>query len=167
MRTPSWFRQPTTAHTSGDWFHLLVTPAQGWVDVLDREMANHLKLPAVNQALRQDPGCMEAHLVLAAHTTNRDMARLHLEKAVSTGRALWNPVARAQGDFAWWGVTATRPFMRVIKALGDLGREMGDERVAGVCYRKLLAMNPYDNQGVRLLIEYDIEGEVEPPAWGR
>lgn len=50
--------------------------------------------------------------------------------------------------------------MRTIKALGDLGREMGDERVAGVCYRKLLAMNPYDNQGVRFVVG-DIEPEVE------
>lgn len=72
--------------------------------------------------------------------------------------------ARAQGDFAWWGVTATRPFMRVIKALGDLGREMGDERVAGVCYRKLLAMNPYDNQGVRVLVGDDVERQGETPA---
>ena len=163
MRTPFWFCQPTTAHIGGDWFHLLVTPVQEWVELLDREVAHHLKVPAANQALRLDPNCIEAHLVLAKDATNRDKARLHLEKAVGTGQDLWHPVARAQGDFAWWGVTATRPFMRAIRALGELAMEMGDERVAEVCYRKLLAMNPADNQGVRSVVE-DVEPEGETPA---
>lgn len=163
MRTPSWYRPQTTAHIGGDWFHALVTPAQEWVDVLDREVANHLKVPAANQALRLDPGSIEAHLVLAEDTTDPDMARLHLEKAVRTGQDLWHPVARDQDDFAWWGVTATRPFMRAIKALGDLTSEMGDERVSGICYRKLLAMNPVDNQGVRFVLG-DVELEVEAAA---
>ena len=33
--------------------------------------------------------------ILAENTTDRDMARLHLEKAVRTGQDLWHPVARA------------------------------------------------------------------------
>ncbi|TPG55484.1 hypothetical protein EAH89_14635 [Roseomonas nepalensis] len=63
-------------------------------------MANHLKVLASNQALRLDSGCIEAHSALAEDTTDQDMARLHLEKAVRIGQDLWHPLARARDDFA-------------------------------------------------------------------
>ena len=97
-----------------------------------------------------DPGCIEAHLHLADIAKDDRTAYAHLAKAVETGRQLWEPVAAAEEDFAFWGVTATRPFMRAIAALGHWYVEQGDNERASALYHELLAMNPLDSQGIRL-----------------
>ncbi|WP_431271783.1 hypothetical protein [Dankookia sp. P2] len=104
-------------------------------------------------ALREDPGCIEAHLFLAEHVIEDWECYAHLSKAVETGRALWEPVAAreaaADEGFSWWGVFATRPYMRAIAALADWQREHGDVESAAELYQDLLAKNPHDNQGIR------------------
>ena len=50
-------------------------------------------------------------------------------------------------------MTATRPYMRAVHALGLAHREAGDEAAARDCFDKLLEMNPNDNQGVRCLLD--------------
>ena len=105
-------------------------------------------------ALIEDPGCIEAHLFQGSCAKDPELRMQHLQAAIIAGHALWDPVAKAEGeDMTWWGFAATRPYMRAIKALGieHLGR--GDERAARECFEALLEMNPNDNQGVRQALE--------------
>ena len=80
--------------------------------------------------VKEDPGCIEAHLFLARHARDTHLAYAHLSTAVATGQALWKPVAAAQHDFAWWGVTATRPCMHAIKELALWHAGAGDDLAA-------------------------------------
>lgn len=152
MRTPRWFHAPATSRVGGDLFHVVETPAAEWMPFLDADLPFEHKAFAAHRALDEDPGCIEAHLFLTGHAKDGELARLHLAKAVTTGEALWAPVAATQADFSWWGVTATRPYMRAIKAVGDLLVEARDEVEAHRFYDALLRMNPGDNQGVRYVL---------------
>lgn len=167
MRVPRWFHRPTTARVGGGAFHAVESPAAGWVGhIEDDGLPFERRAAAANLALRDDPGCIEAHAFLAAHAEDPDLARLHLVKALRTGQAFWEPVAREQPDFAWWSVAATRHYMRALKQLGDLLAGLGDAHTAGICYRKLLEMNPRDNQGVRSIVRRAPGAEPEAAAEG-
>jgi hypothetical protein len=144
-----WIDAPTTARVGGTAFHAVESPTAAVVERMEQEPEFARKVRFAFIALTDDPGCIEAHLFLAEHTEDERRARTHLEKAVATGRQLWEPVAAAQDDFAYWGVTATRPFMRALAALGDWHADQGDEEAAQEIYDELLAKNPADSQGVR------------------
>ena len=97
-------------------------------------------------ALIEDPGCIEAHLFRGGCAKDPDLRMQHLQAAVMAGHALWDPVAKAEGeDMTWWGFAATRPYMRAIKALGLEHHARGDLRAARDCFEALLEMNPNDN----------------------
>ena len=153
MRMTDWHHEPTTAHVGGIAFHKVETPAADVIVLLDQEDDFKAKVRLAFVALFNDPGCIEAHVFLAEHAKDDEAALAHLEKAVATGRHLWFPVAAEQGDFAFWGVAATRPFMRALEALGQWHEAHGDVGAAREAYDELLDLNPVDSQGIRFRVE--------------
>ena len=92
MRMSDWLTAQTTARVGGGWFHTVETPAATVIKRMEDEpvFANRVRFAFI--ALTDDPGCIEAHLFLAEHTGDEHRARAHLEKAVETGRQLWEPL---------------------------------------------------------------------------
>lgn len=142
----------TTGHVSFQGLYV-DSPADRFVEAMeDAEVEDRLILAA--RAVRHDPGCIEARLVLAEHARNERAVFHHLGKAVESGELMWAPVAAAMGtDPTWWGDAGTRPYMRAIAALGQAHLRTGDDASARACFDRLLAMNPHDNQGIRYLVE--------------
>jgi hypothetical protein len=149
MAKPAWTDLPTSAKVGGEMFLVVNSPADAFVARMEDDQNLYDRLILATRALRHDPGCIEAHLLLAEHAVYVHERFAHLNKAVETGRALWEPVADKDNDFAWWGVSATRPYMRAIAALGAAHVDWGDESMAAKLYDRLLTMNPNDNQGIR------------------
>lgn len=144
-----WRKRPTTAKVGGDWFHVVESPATPILEHMETKTSLRDKILGAVIALDEDPGCIEAHMFLANYSrTDRDVYD-HLARAIRTGRELWEPIAAAQDDFSYWGVTATRPYMRAIESLGDWFAERGNVESATSLYDRLLSMNPTDNQGIR------------------
>lgn len=152
MSIPSWLNAPTTAAIGGDWFQVVESPADAYIKRLENEPNPSARLHFAARALRHDPGCIEAHLLLAENATEMHVRFAHLRKAVETGDALWCPVAARDDDFAWWGVSATRPYMQAMAALATEYAAWGDDTSANALRNRLLGMNPYDNQGIRHLM---------------
>ena len=153
---------PTTGRVSLPGLYV-GSPADRFVDAMeDADDRDRAVLAA--RALRHDPGCIEARLVLAEHAGSEQDVFLHLGKAVEAGDAMWTPVAAAMGDeLTWWGFAGTRPYMLAIAALGQAHLSAGDTGPARECFERLLAMNPNDNQGIRYLIE-EMDGPVAGPG---
>ena len=152
MPVPTWYHLPSTSRVGGSFFHLVETPASAWVDSIPETATFRDMAAGARMALQLDPGCIEAHLVLAETTTDGWLRHAHLVKAVETGRKLWNSVFRKDTDLAWWGVGATRPYMRAVDRLAICCADYGDRTEAVRLHRKLLRMNPYDNQGIRFRV---------------
>ena len=159
MGYDGWRRRRTTARLGGTWFHAVVSPAEPLVQAMGCQTSFADAALAAVCALKADPGCIEAHIFLAGHCREADDERAHLAKAVETGDFLWSSVADKQGGFAWWGVPATRPYMQAIKRLADWHAENGMPEDAERGYRRLLRMNPADNQGIRFIL-----AEQDEPA---
>ena len=102
------------------------------------------------RALRLDPDCVDAQLLLAQ--IDAPSPRVLIERvqaAVAAGeRSLGDQFIRENtGHF--WGLLDTRPYMRALEVLaGELARE-GILLEAIALYEKMLMLNPNDNQGVR------------------
>ncbi len=163
MAAPAWLHEPTTAVVGGTFFHMVQSPAEPWLQSMERQATFEGAAVAAVGALKEDPGCIEAHLFLARHAKEPHLAYAHLSKAVATGRALWEPLAAAQDDFAWWGVTATRPYMRAIKEFALWHADAGDDLTTQRLFDQLLEMNPADSQGIRHLLATTAE-ETSAPA---
>ena len=158
MRLPS-LEQSTTARVARPGL-FVVSPADPWIERMEEAVDLHDQVILATACLRKDPGCIDAHFVLAASTDDVGRRLDHLRKAIETGEQLWNPVATELGDeMTWWGFAGTRPYMRAIHALADTLIESGAENEARACYERLLAMNPNDNQGIRYVVE-GLQAEV-------
>ena len=119
------------------------------------------RITLARQALAISPNCADAYLLLAEYVGNDPNEALDLcKRAVEAGeKALGKEVFEEEvGHF--WGLLATRPYMRarlaLAQALWDRGRH--DEAITHL--QDMLRLNPRDNQGVRyLLVGYLFEAD--------
>jgi hypothetical protein len=155
---------PTTARiVDGILGPRIESPADPFVERMEEEADGRDRLVLAARALRHDPGCIEAHLLLAECAPNDALRLRHLQAAVRSGRHLWDPVEVRYGDdLCWWGFPGTRPYMRAIHALSEAHLAAGNEAAARWGFERLLSMNPYDNQSVR----YSMESLEAAPARG-
>ena len=101
------------------------------------------------KALKLWPECVDALGILAASETDPVEAIKLLERAVEAGRKDLGEQAFTDDVGHFWGLTETRPYMRVRYSLAHGLWETGRTGDALDHFRDLLRLNPGDNQGVR------------------
>lgn len=114
------------------------------------------------KALENDIRCIDAYLLLAIHAETLAENLALLKEAVSVGDSLWAPYMKRK-DMVWWGFIGTRPYMRALHNLGLALEDAGQQPEAEKLYRKLIRLNPNDNQGIRCLLlrMYSTSGRIE------
>lgn len=112
-----------------------------------------VRLRLARKALEISADCADAYVLLAMEGAGGDAeaVALYAEGVAAGARALGDARFRDDaGDF--WGLTATRPYMRarfgLARALWVIGRR--DEAVQHAA--EMLRLNPNDNQGIRYLL---------------
>lgn len=110
------------------------------------------RIALAREALALSPLCSDAYLVLAREAANANEALELYRRAVAAGAEVLGEAAFQDDVGSFWGLLATRPYMRarheLALALQRLGRH--DEAVGH--YRDMLRLNPNDNQGIRYLL---------------
>ncbi len=98
--------------------------------------------------LAQDLRCLDAHAHLGNFAFDRSPAEAqrHYEMgtrigALSLGRTFDGALA--------WGLVDNRPFLRCLHGVGLCAWRLGNTREAAAVFRKMLWLNPTDNQGAR------------------
>lgn len=107
------------------------------------------------EALRITEDCADAYVLLAEETAeDAEEAKDLYEAGVRAGeRALGEEIFTEEaGNF--WGILETRPYMRALEGLASSLWVLGEREQALAHYRRLLELNPGDNQGVR----YELAG---------
>ena len=114
--------------------------------------------------LAKDLRCLDAH----AHLGNfefddcPEQALRHYQVGVDIGEF---SAGRKIAGVLPWGLIDNRPFLRCLIGLGLCGWRIGMYQEAAVIFRKMLWLNPSDNQGARYslaAIESGREWEAEP-----
>ena len=108
------------------------------------------RVELAEEALEVSEDCADAYVILAEETAeDAEEARELYEAGVRAGeRALGEEVFTEEaGNF--WGILETRPYMRSLEGLASSLWALGEREQAVAHYRRLLELNPGDNQGVR------------------
>ena len=125
-------------------------------EAAERMRAGYLSEAAelLGQLLAKDLRCLDAHSHLGliefqdGRYGNLDAATRHFRIGIAIGdQALGE-------DFTGrlpWGVLGNRPYLRCLHGLGLCYWRAGDHERAQDAFRRLLLLNPADNQGVRIL----------------
>ena len=121
-------------------------PADPFVAAMKRSGTKADRLLLATRALRRDPDCIEANLVVAAACQDEEMRLAYLNIAVEAGEELWGAVEEKCNLGA---VHGAQPWLQAIKALGEALAEAGDVESAADCFGRLLKLDPADRQGAR------------------
>ncbi len=113
------------------------------------------RVDLAEQALQISEDCADAYVLLAEETAeDAQEARELYEAGVRAGeRALGEEIFTEEaGNF--WGILETRPYMRALEGLASSLWVLGERTETLSHYRRILELNPNDNQGVR----YELAG---------
>lgn len=108
------------------------------------------RVELAEEALQISEDCADAYVLLAEQTAEDvQEARELYEAATRAGeQALGEEIFTEEaGNF--WGILETRPYMRAREGLASSLWVLGEREQALSHYRRLLELNPGDNQGVR------------------
>jgi tetratricopeptide (TPR) repeat protein len=133
-------------------------------DALEAAGAERLKL--AGKALEVSPVCVDAWGILATEAPEGTPFVLDLwRQAVAAGEVALGPwrIAEYKGEF--WGLMATRPYMRARLGLAMELRRQDRSAEAIDTLRGSLALNPNDNQGIRyILLDWLLEAGADAEA---
>jgi tetratricopeptide (TPR) repeat protein len=101
------------------------------------------------QALEINADCADAYVLLAEHARSRKQARELYEQGVAAGERALGPEAFQHDVGHFWGILATRPYMRAREGLALSLWTSGRREEAVRHLQEMLRLNPNDNQGVR------------------
>jgi hypothetical protein len=98
--------------------------------------------------LAQDLRCLDAHAHLGNFAFDRSPveAQRHYEIGMSIGAF---SLGRKFDGVLAWGLIDNRPFLRCLHGVGLCSWRSGNTREAAAVFRKMLWLNPSDNQGAR------------------
>ncbi|PGV51512.1 SEC-C metal-binding domain-containing protein [Bacillus sp. AFS037270] len=115
------------------------------------------------EALKLNPNCVDAYVILAEKTKSLEEAILLYEKGIQAGERDLGKNFFKENKGYFWGLLETRPFMRAKLHYAEALSVQGKVAEAARQYEELLELNPMDNQGVRfsLFVAYMDLGEFK------
>jgi len=104
------------------------------------------------KALKLDENCADAYNLLADIKAKTPMESLELfAKGIEAGeKSLGSDFEKYEGNF--WGYHETRPYMRSMEGYSDLLWHLGEKSKSIEVGKKMLQLNPNDNQGMRHIL---------------
>jgi len=137
----------------------------GWEAIQCGDFENAERL--ARKALEREPNAIDCYVILSrvVPTLAEKIALLREGARIGDKRFEKEVLAAPNDDFHFWGDLDTRPYMRALHSLSLAlvadPRDETLEEAVGI-WRKLYAICPNDNLGVRFLIaEYEANGDVE------
>lgn len=103
----------------------------------------------IKDALKLDPNCVDAYILLGEMADNLPDAIAQYRKAVAAGEKSLGAETLEKKRGHFWGLIETRPYMRAAQNLASSLWNYGEVDEAVTLYQEILALNPGDNQGVR------------------
>ena len=130
------------------------TPAERAQELCHRafDTFGRRRVQLAREALQLDLDCAEACVILAEQAGTLDAEADYYAKGIAAGERALGPEVFEKEAGRFWGVSATRPYMRARLGLAQSLEQLDRVDEAVEHYRELLRLNPEDNQGARYLL---------------
>ncbi|MDQ0199053.1 SEC-C metal-binding domain-containing protein [Neobacillus ginsengisoli] len=130
-------------------------------DAFEAEGLQRYKL--AKEAMKLDPNCVDAYLILAEGAASLEEAAGMYETGMNVGKKELGKAFFKENKGHFWGLIETRPYMRAKFHYGEALYQLGKNEEAIRQYEELLELNPNDNQGARysLFISYMEKGDLQ------
>ncbi|MEH7179446.1 SEC-C metal-binding domain-containing protein [Neobacillus vireti] len=127
------------------------------------EARGHQRSDLARQALKLDPKCVDAYVILAEAADSDEEAMIYAKKGMEIGEKELGKAFFKENKGHFWGLLETRPYMRAKASYANAVHQLGQTMVAIREYEQLLELNPNDNQGIRYILfgAYLEEGLLE------
>jgi tetratricopeptide (TPR) repeat protein len=137
------------------------TDAERAVALVDQafEARGRRQVQLAREALKLDPDCVDALLLLADRAGDAELSLPLFQRATEAGARQLGPDLFEQDAGHFWGILETRPYMRARQQLALTLMELGRYDEAAGHLRELLRLNPGDNQGNRYLLVHALMEE--------
>lgn len=107
------------------------------------------RIQLARHALSLSPDCADAYVLLAEEASSSESALDLYRQGVAAGERALGPETFREPAGEFWGPVSTRPYMRALFGVAQSLEALGRDEEAIGHYRRLLQLNPNDNQGVR------------------
>lgn len=136
-----------------------LSPISTAAELVDQAAAREMLMDALLIDLR----CIDAHVHLGHQLfdSSPDKAITHYEIAIAIGELSLGDAFRG---ILPWGCLGNRPFLRALHGYGLCLWRAGRTDEARVVFERMLALNPADNQGVRICWNDIKQGRAWPAA---
>ncbi|MDQ1000824.1 tetratricopeptide (TPR) repeat protein [Neobacillus niacini] len=114
------------------------------------------------EAIKLDPNCVDAYVILIENSTSLQEALMLSEKAMKIGEKELGKAFFVENKGHFWGLFETRPYMRAKAQYAGALYQLGKITEAIQQYEEILVLNPNDNLGARysLFALYLDKGEL-------
>lgn len=123
------------------------------------------RIALAQNALSITADCVDAYVLLAEElAADVEEALQYFQKGVAAGERSLGKDYFEENKGHFWGLLETRPYMRAMEGLASCQWRLGNRLKALGIYRKMLDLNPRDNQGIRyilLLVLIDMNEDQE------
>ncbi len=111
------------------------------------------RVALANKAIEVSPLCADAYVLLAQEVADHLDEEIELyRKGVAAGETALGAAAFRDDVGHFWGLLATRPYMRARCGLAVALWQKGEHDAAVAHVRDMLRLNPNDNQGMRYVL---------------
>jgi tetratricopeptide (TPR) repeat protein len=107
------------------------------------------RIQLAKKALEISPDCADAYVLLAEETATPEASLDLYRQGIVAGERAMGPDTMRDEVGHFWGIVATRPYMRAKMGLAQCLQDMERTDEAIGHFQDLLRLNPHDNQGVR------------------
>lgn len=130
------------------------------------ETSTRKRVQLAKRALKISPDCADAYVLLAEETAKTAEEAYDFYRAgVAAGERALGADAFERDTGHFWEIMETRPYLRALYGLAQLEIELGAIDAGIAAFRRILELNPNDNQGARfqllsILLETEKTAEV-------
>jgi len=110
------------------------------------------RIQLAEAALALYPDSSDAYLILAEEAENEHEARAFLKAGMDAGRRELGETYFKQNKGYFWGLSETRPYIRICKSYAESCWFGGNGEEAAKTLEHILELNPDDNTGARYLL---------------
>ncbi|MBS0265360.1 MAG: hypothetical protein JSS02_25725, partial [Planctomycetes bacterium] len=143
--------------------------AQKLIDKALSASSPERQIELANDALEICPDCADAYTLLSKYIADDRQALMILEQGIEVAERVIGPQEFQKRKGRFWSTEQTRSYLRALLSLADCQWQVGLRAESVQNLRKMLELNPQDDQGVRYLLaahllELDRDAEFDQLA---